>query len=64
MLPLIEAYSSVSRLLSRELRVLTAHLSILGDVAGARWPVVTWGSFLASDHIELIVALVRCQGGM
>jgi hypothetical protein len=36
--------------------------STLSDVASARSPAVTRGSFLASAHRELSVALVQSQG--
>jgi hypothetical protein len=37
-------------------------LRTLSDVASARSPAVTWGSFLASAHRELSVAFVQSQG--
>ena len=37
-------------------------LDTLSEVAAARGPAVTKGSFLAGAHRELSVALIKCQG--
>jgi hypothetical protein len=43
-------------------RPMMRYLGTLSDVASARSPAVTRGSFLASAHRELSVALVQSQG--
>ena len=43
---------------------IVRYLKIVGEVAAARGPAVTQGSFLAGAHCELTVALIKCQGSM
>ena len=43
---------------------LVRHLNILSEVAAARGPAVTKGSFLAGAQRELSVALTKCQGSV
>ena len=40
---------------------LVRYLNTLSEVAAARGPAVTKGSFLAGAHRELSVALIKCQ---
>jgi hypothetical protein len=51
----VETYGHLGKPIMRYLRTLS-------DVASARSPAVTRGSFLASAHPELSVALVQRQG--
>ena len=39
-------------------------LNTLSEVAAARGPAVTKGSFLAGAHRELSVTLIKCQGSV
>ena len=41
---------------------LVRYLNTLSEVAAARGPAVTKGSFLAGAHQELSVALIKFQG--
>ena len=41
---------------------LVRYLNTLSEVAAARGPAVTKGSFLAGAHRELSAALIKCQG--
>ena len=43
---------------------LVRYLNTLCEVAAARGPAVTYGSFLAGAHRELSVALIKCQGSV
>ena len=43
---------------------LVHHLNTPSEVAAARGPAVTKGSFLAGSHRELSVALIKCQGSV
>ena len=43
---------------------LFCYLNTLSEVAAARWPAVTTGSFLAGAHRELSVALSKFQGSV
>ena len=43
---------------------LVHYLNTLSQVAAARGPAVTQGSFLAGAHRELSVALIKCQGSV
>ena len=40
------------------------YLNTLSEVAAARGPAVTKGSFLAGAHREISVALIKCQGSV
>ena len=43
---------------------LVRYLNTLSEVAAARAPAVTKGSFLAGEHRELSVALIKFQGSV
>ena len=43
---------------------LVRYLNTLSEVAAARGPAVTKGSFLAGAHPELSVPLIMCQGSV
>ena len=43
---------------------LVRYLNTLSEVAAARGPAVTKGSFLAGAHRELSVTLIKCQGSV
>ena len=43
---------------------LAFNIKTISDVTAGGGPAVMTGSFLASTHRELSVALVRCQGAM
>ena len=43
---------------------LVRYLNIVSEVAVARGPAVTKGSFLAGEHRKLSVALIKCQGSV
>ena len=43
---------------------LVRYLNTLSEVAAARGPSVTKGSFLAGAHRELSMALIKCQGSV
>ena len=42
------------------IKLLVRYLNTLSEVAAARGPAATKGSFLAGAHWELSVALIRC----
>ena len=43
---------------------LVRYLNTLSEMAAARRPAVTKGSFLAGAHWELSLALIKCQGSV
>ena len=45
-------------------RPIVRYLNSQSEVAAARGPAVTEGSFLAGAHWKLSVALIRCQGSV
>ena len=45
-------------------KLLVRFLNTLSEVAAARGPAVTKGSFLAGAHRVLSVALITCQGSV
>ena len=56
------SYLSGNVWLSRE--ALVRYLNTLSEVAAARGPAVTKGSFLAGAYRELSVALIKSQGSV